>query len=50
MIVTIAEKPVKMTDVDNFTTTHYHILEQYSIDKANPTTQVCVHVSYSNIF
>ena len=34
------EKPVRMTDVDNFTTTHYHILEQYSIDKANPVTQV----------
>ncbi|XP_076097382.1 uncharacterized protein LOC143067763 isoform X3 [Mytilus galloprovincialis] len=33
------KKPVKMTDVDNFTTTHYHILEQYSIDKANPITQ-----------
>ncbi|XP_052104935.1 uncharacterized protein LOC127737994 isoform X4 [Mytilus californianus] len=33
------KKPVKMTDVDNFTTTHYHILEQYSIDKANPVTQ-----------
>lgn len=34
------EKPVKMTDIDNFTTTHYHIKEEYAVDKAKPIEQV----------
>lgn len=33
-------KPVKMTDIDNFTTTHYHIKEEYAVDKAKPVEQV----------
>lgn len=32
-------KPVKMTDIDNFTTTHYHIKEEYAVDKAKPVEQ-----------
>ncbi|XP_061170812.1 centrosomal protein of 295 kDa-like isoform X1 [Saccostrea echinata] len=32
-------KSVKMTDIDNFTTTHYHIKEEYAVDKAKPTEQ-----------
>nr|XP_022338141.1 uncharacterized protein LOC111133779 isoform X7 [Crassostrea virginica] len=33
------KKPVKMTDIDNFTTTHYHIKEEYAVDKAKPIEQ-----------
>lgn len=33
-------KPVKMTDIDNFTTTHYHIKEEYAVDKAKSVEQV----------
>lgn len=29
-----------MTDIDNFTTTHYHIKEEYAVDKAKPIEQV----------
>ncbi|XP_056005221.1 microtubule-associated protein futsch-like isoform X7 [Ostrea edulis] len=32
-------KPVKMTDIDNFTTTHYHIKEEYAVDKVKPGEQ-----------
>uniref|UniRef100_A0A8W8IRD9 Uncharacterized protein n=1 Tax=Magallana gigas TaxID=29159 RepID=A0A8W8IRD9_MAGGI len=32
-------KPVKMTDIDNFTTTHYHIKEEYAVDKAKSAEQ-----------
>lgn len=32
-------KPVKMTDIDNFTTTHYHIKEEYAVDKAKSVEQ-----------
>ncbi|KAK3095585.1 hypothetical protein FSP39_016351, partial [Pinctada imbricata] len=35
-----SRRPVKMTDIDNFTTTHYHLREDYTVDKADPTIQV----------
>ncbi|XP_060075667.1 centrosomal protein of 295 kDa-like [Ylistrum balloti] len=30
---------VKMTDANAFSTTHYHLLEDYAVDKASPTEQ-----------
>jgi len=35
---------VKMTDADNFCATHYHMEEEFAVDKADPRKQV-IHLS-----
>ena len=39
-VFTVGFKPVKMMDVDAFATTHYHIQEEYVVDRAEGSEQV----------